>query len=113
MRRRFKLGLALGGGAARGLAHIGVLRIFEDEGIPIDLITGTSMGALIGALYTLHGSAETVMEKLKGMLESRTFKEIRPSYFDEEDTWGSGFYQRFLHQVKRVWSLLNRLPRYP
>jgi NTE family protein len=46
-----KIGLALGGGAARGLAHIGVLEILEKEGIPIDYIAGTSSGAVIGALY--------------------------------------------------------------
>jgi NTE family protein len=46
-----KVGLALGGGYARGLAHIGILEVFEREGIPIDLIAGTSMGALVGALY--------------------------------------------------------------
>ena len=43
--------LALGGGSARGLAHIGVLKVLEREGIPIDMIVGTSMGALIGAAY--------------------------------------------------------------
>ena len=46
-----RIGLALGGGGARGLAHIGVLEILEREGIPIDMITGTSAGAAIGALY--------------------------------------------------------------
>lgn len=46
-----KLGLALGSGAARGLAHIGVLKVLEEARIPIDIITGTSMGALIGAMY--------------------------------------------------------------
>jgi NTE family protein len=46
-----KVGLALGGGYARGLAHIGVIELLEKEGIPIDLISGTSIGALIGALY--------------------------------------------------------------
>ncbi len=46
-----KVGLALGSGAARGLAHIGVLEVLEKEGIPIDMIAGTSVGALIGALY--------------------------------------------------------------
>lgn len=48
---RPKLGLALGGGFARGIAHIGVLRVFEAEEIPIDFIAGTSVGALIGATY--------------------------------------------------------------
>ena len=48
---RKKVGLALGGGAARGLAHIGVLEVLEKEGIPIDMIAGTSMGAVVGAVY--------------------------------------------------------------
>jgi len=48
---RKKVGLALGGGAARGLAHIGVLEGLEKEGIPVDMVAGTSMGALVGALY--------------------------------------------------------------
>ena len=46
-----RLGLVLGGGSARGYAHIGVLKVLEREGIPIDLIAGTSMGSLIGAHY--------------------------------------------------------------
>jgi len=46
-----KVGLALGGGTARGLAHIGVLEVLEKEGIPVDMITGTSLGAVVGALY--------------------------------------------------------------
>jgi len=48
---RPKVGLALGSGAARGLAHIGVLKVLEEAKIPIDIITGTSMGAFIGAMY--------------------------------------------------------------
>ncbi len=48
---RPRLGLALGSGAARGLAHIGVLKVLEEAEIPIDIIAGTSMGALIGAMY--------------------------------------------------------------
>jgi NTE family protein len=45
------IGLALGGGFARGIAHIGVLKVLEQEGIPIRAVTGTSVGALIGACY--------------------------------------------------------------
>ncbi|MEW9033754.1 MAG: patatin-like phospholipase family protein, partial [Planifilum fimeticola] len=48
---RPKVGLALGSGAARGLAHIGVLKVLEREGIPIDAIAGSSMGSLIGTVY--------------------------------------------------------------
>ncbi|HEV2490314.1 MAG TPA: patatin-like phospholipase family protein [Candidatus Acidoferrales bacterium] len=48
---RPSLGLALGGGFARGIAHIGVLRVFEENEIPIDFLAGTSVGALIGASY--------------------------------------------------------------
>jgi len=43
--------LVLGGGGARGFAHVGVLRVLEQEGVPVDLIVGTSVGSLIGALY--------------------------------------------------------------
>jgi NTE family protein len=45
------IGVALGGGFARGIAHIGVLRVLEEEGIPVCAVTGTSVGALIGACY--------------------------------------------------------------
>lgn len=48
---RKRVGLALGGGAARGLAHIGVLAVLEEGNIPIDYVAGTSMGAMIGAAY--------------------------------------------------------------
>lgn len=49
---RPKIGLALGGGGARGAAHIGVLRVLEKENIPIDYLVGTSAGALIASLYS-------------------------------------------------------------
>jgi len=51
---RKKIGLALGSGSARGLAHIGVLRVLKEENIPIDMIAGTSIGAVIGSLYALR-----------------------------------------------------------
>ena len=45
------LGVALGGGFARGIAHVGALKVLEEEGIPIDYVAGTSVGAIIGAAY--------------------------------------------------------------
>jgi NTE family protein len=46
-----RIGLVLGGGAARGFAHVGVIRVLEQERIPVDVVVGTSVGSLIGALY--------------------------------------------------------------
>ncbi len=65
--RKRKVGLALGGGAARGLAHIGVLVVLEKEGIPIDMIAGTSAGAAIGALYAQGKGASQIKELAKDM----------------------------------------------
>jgi NTE family protein len=53
-----KLNLALGGGGARGLAHIGVLKVLEKAGLPIGFLAGTSMGGLVGALFAAGWSAE-------------------------------------------------------
>ena len=63
MRRKGrKIGLALGSGAARGLAHIGVLKVLEREGIHIDMVAGTSMGSLVGAFYAMGKSAGELEE---------------------------------------------------
>jgi NTE family protein len=59
---RKKIGLVLSGGAAKGFAHIGVLKVLEEAGIRPDYITGTSMGAIIGGLYSLGYSPEDMME---------------------------------------------------
>ena len=58
-----KLALVLGGGAARGYAHVGVLKVLEKNGITPDLIVGTSMGALVGGLYSIGKTADE-LEKL-------------------------------------------------
>ena len=57
---KMKVGLALGGGAARGLAHIGVLEVLQKEGIPIDMIAGTSAGAAVGAIYAQSKDATLI-----------------------------------------------------
>jgi NTE family protein len=60
MNDRPKIGLALGGGAARGLAHIGVLEVFEENNIPIDMIAGCSMGAVMGAMFACGTSTKMI-----------------------------------------------------
>ena len=61
--KRTKIGLALGSGAARGISHIGVLKILEKHQIPIDIVTGTSIGAFIGGAYA-SGLKVSVMEEI-------------------------------------------------
>lgn len=56
--RRPKIGLVLSGGGAKGFAHIGVLKVLEELGIPIDFIGGTSMGSIVGGLYAIGYSAK-------------------------------------------------------
>ncbi len=69
-----KLGLALGSGAARGLAHIGVLRVLEAEGLAPDVITGTSMGAIVGSFYAAGVSLDE-MEHLAATTDIKSFVE--------------------------------------
>ena len=64
-----KVGLVLSGGGAKGLAHIGVIQALEEHNIPIDYITGTSMGAIIGGLYAIGYSPE----EMKAIVTSESF----------------------------------------
>ena len=59
------VGLALGGGGARGFAHIGVLEVFEKENLPIDLIGGTSIGSIVAAQYANGSSVEKIKRVCK------------------------------------------------
>ena len=60
MMRNKKIGLVLGSGGARGLAHIGVLKVLEENNIKVDLVVGASMGAVVGACYALGMSPENI-----------------------------------------------------
>lgn len=66
------IGVALGGGFARGMAHIGVLKVLEEEGIPVRVVAGTSVGALIGAIYCSGLSIEE-LEKIAHSVRFTTF----------------------------------------
>lgn len=70
--KRPKVAVVLSGGGAKGFAHIGVLKILEDEGIPIDIIVGTSMGSLIGGFYSLGYTAD----EIKKVVESQDWEKL-------------------------------------
>ncbi|VAX20652.1 hypothetical protein MNBD_NITROSPINAE04-2307, partial [hydrothermal vent metagenome] len=65
-----KVGLSLSGGAARGLIHLGAIEELEKERIPVDIIAGCSIGALIGAMYAVNPDAELVKKKIVTFLEN-------------------------------------------
>jgi len=74
------IGVALGGGFARGMAHIGVLKVLEEEGIPVRVVAGTSVGALIGAIYCSGVSIEE-LEKIAYSVRFTTFARWTVSRF--------------------------------
>ena len=64
---RPKVGIVLGGGGAKGSAHIGVLKYIEEMGIPVDYVVGTSMGSIIGGLYSLGYSPDEMQELISNL----------------------------------------------
>ncbi|MBL8251588.1 MAG: patatin-like phospholipase family protein [Candidatus Competibacter sp.] len=77
-RSRPRIGLALGGGGARGIAHIGVLKLLEEMRIPIDCIAGTSMGSIIGGLYASGMSVEQMSATLQDIDWPQVFSDGPP-----------------------------------
>lgn len=69
---RPKLGIALGGGFARGIAHVGVLKVLEEENIPIDFVAGTSVGSIIGAAYC-SGVSPKELEEIASLVRFKDF----------------------------------------
>jgi len=78
-KERPRIGLALAGGFARGIAHIGVLRVLREAGIPIDLVAGTSVGALIGAAFCA-GTPLEEMEQIGATTSFTDFGRWTPSW---------------------------------
>jgi NTE family protein len=75
-----KIGLALGGGFARGMAHIGVLKVLEEANIPIRYVAGSSVGALIGAIYCA-GTPVSKMEEIASRVRRRHFAQLTISRY--------------------------------
>nr|WP_242470700.1 patatin-like phospholipase family protein [Thiocystis violacea] len=72
---RPKIGLALSGGGARGAAHVGVLKLIEELGIPIDYVAGTSMGSIVGGLYAMGLSPEEIQTTIEEIDWDGIFKD--------------------------------------
>lgn len=92
-----KLGIALGGGFARGLAHVGVLKVLEEENIPVDFIAGTSVGSVIGAAYA-SGICAKELEEIAALVR---FKDFSRWTFSRFGLFSNDKMSIFLHKVLR------------
>lgn len=101
MSKRLKIGLALGGGAARAFSHIGVLAGLTRHGIPIDIVTGTSMGALIGAMYATRPDVAAIKARFAAYIESEEFDESGFNFFKELDSHDEGILAEVGRRARR------------
>ena len=107
------VGVVLSGGGSKGISHVGVLKALEEEGIPIDYITGTSMGAIVGAMYASGISpAELEQMVMEGVFEDLLGDDLEDKYryfFKKDDTDASWVKMNFRYDDARK-KLESRLP---
>jgi len=95
-----KTGLALGGGGARGFAHIGVLQVFQEAGITIDYLAGTSMGAVVGAMYAENLDAFQVENRWKKFVQSDTYRQIGIPQLVTTEEKETGFWDQITSEIR-------------
>ena len=98
--------LVLGGGGARGLAHIGILKALEINDFVPTFIVGTSMGALVGAMYSQLRNADAVETKIRDYLQGDSFKQIGLEQFsDTDDDNSHSLWERFSSHLRQRYFL--------
>ncbi len=98
--RGIQIGLALGGGAARGMAHLGVLKALEQRGIYIDMLAGTSAGALTGVMYAAGLDPDYIVHRFKS--------DLQPSWFFRQLPGGGYWYLLYKYRRNQFDSMLRR-----
>ncbi|MBN1300679.1 MAG: patatin-like phospholipase family protein [Melioribacteraceae bacterium] len=104
-----KFGLALGGGGARGLAHIGILKVLEKEKIKVDAITGCSIGSLIGGLYAYLGSAVRVEEYIREIVRNPKFIELGIYKLRKNEKPDKSYFEQFFDYLEIRYNVLKSL----
>jgi NTE family protein len=111
-----KICLALGGGAARGLAHLGVLKVFEDARVPFDMIAGTSLGALVGGLYATQPDAVYWMGRMEQYLRSFRSRKTRLEFIQklEQPNNHHGFFSDMAFLIRKgyFWGVTATKPAF-
>ncbi len=103
--------LALSGGGARGLAHIGVLQHLDEISLEPELVTGTSMGAVIGAWYCLHGSSEGLADMAHDLFESELFEKLDLDELITGESDTSDSFEEFSRKTKVLFTLSKMVRR--
>jgi NTE family protein len=98
--RGIQIGLALGGGAARGMAHLGVLKALEQQGVYVDMVAGTSAGAMTGTLYAAGFDPEYLTHVFT--------RDLRPSWFFRRLPSGGYWYLLYQYRRNRFDSMLRK-----
>jgi len=101
--QRPKIGLVLGGGGAAGVAHVGVLKVLEEQGVPIDYIAGTSMGAIVGSLYAAGYNAAEMEDIVKSLDWVSLFEDeqVRAEQAFQQKRENAGFFNTFELGIER------------
>ncbi len=112
-----KICLALGGGAARGLAHLGVLKVFEREKVPIHMIAGTSLGALIGGCYAFDPDATYWSTRIDQYLRSFRSRKTRLEFIrriEEPNERNHGFFSDMANLIRKgyFWGITATKPAF-
>lgn len=108
--KKKRIGLALGGGGARGLAHIGVLKALERAKISIDLIVGTSIGALVGGAYASGTSPDELQKKVEAYLSSPEFRSSAIKAFGMAHAKGEiGLAQKIQARLRNYFYLIQAM----
>ncbi|MFW6415350.1 MAG: patatin-like phospholipase family protein [Thermodesulfobacteriota bacterium] len=95
-----KIGVALGQGGARGLAHIGVLQVLQENGFPIDIISGTSIGALIGAMYSETQDTYVMQGRVEEFIASEIYQHTGFPYILKPTEREPNFWDQITSKIK-------------
>ncbi len=101
-----KVALVLGGGGARGLAHVGVLKALEENGIRFDMIVGCSFGALVGGMYAQHPDMDAVLNRLQEYMQTDAFHQLGLDRVRKPSRPSDDSLRQFTRNIKD-WVMLN------
>jgi len=99
-RDRMAIALVLGGGGARGLAHMGVLKVLEQENIRFDMIVGCSFGALIGGMYAQSANISVVQTRMEEFKKSKEYRDLGVKMLQKPSFASDDFMRQFARNIR-------------